>query len=30
MLKHVVACVFIVTLFSVVITPVFGHQEWIL
>ena len=30
MLKHVATCVFVVTLFSVVITPVFGHQEWIL
>ena len=30
MSRHVAACVFVVTFFSVVITPVFGHQEWIL
>ena len=30
MSKQVATCVFVVTFFSVVITPVFGHQEWIL
>ena len=27
MLKHVATCVFVVTLFTAVITPVFGHQQ---
>ena len=31
MLKHVATCVFVVTFFTAVITPVFGHgQQWIL
>ena len=30
MSKHVATCVFVVTFFSAVITPVFGHQQWIL
>ena len=30
MLKYVVACVLVVTFFTAVITPVFGHQQWIL
>ena len=30
MLKHVATCVFVVTFFSVVITPSLGHQQWIL
>ena len=30
MLKHVATCVFLLTFFTAVITPVFGHQEWIL
>ena len=30
MSKHVAACVFIITFFTAVITPVFGHQQWIL
>ncbi len=30
MLKQVVTCVFVVTFFTAVITPVLGHQEWIL
>ena len=31
MLKHVATCVFVVTFFLAMITPVFGHgQQWIL
>ena len=30
MSKYVATCVFVVTFFTVVITPVFGHQQWIL
>ena len=30
MSKHVATCVFVVTFFTSVITPVFGHQQWIL
>ena len=30
MSKQVATCVFVVTSFSVVIAPVFGHQQWIL
>ena len=30
MSKQVATCVFVVTFFSVVIAPVFGHQQWIL
>ena len=30
MSKHVATCVFVVTFFTVVIIPVYGHQQWIL
>ena len=30
MLKHVATCVFMVIFFTAVVTPVFGHQQWIL
>ena len=30
MLKRVATCVYVVTLFSAVIAPAFGHQQWIL
>ena len=30
MSKHVATCVFVVTFFTAMITPVFGHQQWIL
>ena len=30
MSKRVATCVFIVTFFSAVVTPVFGHEQWIL
>ena len=30
MLKQVATCVFVVTFFTAVITPVLGHQQWIL
>ena len=30
MSKHVATCVFVVIFFTAVITPIFGHQEWIL
>ena len=30
MLKYVATCVFVVTFFTLVLTPVFGHQQWIL
>ncbi len=30
MSKHVATCILVATFFIVVITPVFGHQEWIL
>ena len=30
MLKHAATCVLVVTFFTTVITPVFGHQQWIL
>ena len=30
MSKYVATCIFVVTFFTAVITPVFGHQQWIL
>ena len=30
MLKQVATCILVVTFFTAVITPVFGHQQWIL
>ena len=30
MSKYVATCILIVTFFTAVITPVFGHQQWIL
>ena len=30
MLKYMATCILVVTFFTAVITPVFGHQEWIL
>lgn len=30
MSKHVATCILVVTFFTAVITPVFGHQQWIL
>ena len=30
MSKYVATCILVVTFFTAVITPVFGHQQWIL